>query len=368
MNAIIRLSLCAAAIAVATAVAAGDPLPPTTGKVLLIDYDRLLEGNIERVGDRFRIHQGAGEMIVPATTGMILLPSKDAAFQMVKSRTKLSDPIALVRLSRWCLSNELKQRALETAEMALALMPEDRSLKRFRDDVKLQVSLTLPPPAAPAIEIKEPSPPEPAVADVNPESFGLFATRVQPLLINACANCHGSGRGGNFRLTRPSSAFGDHRITQINLAAVAPFLNHEQPMASPLLTRAVTAHGSGALAPIANRKTPAFKYLEEWVRQACANDTLPTRPSAAQTADAAADPAPEPSPPARPMITGKPATPPPVVLPDMGTAAPLPAVPVQAAERKPSKPKAVEAPPAKKEPVDPFDPEIFNQMNDKPMK
>lgn len=367
MNTLIRLSMCAALAAPFAQFAVADSTPAAkTGKVLLIDYDRILEGDIERSGDRFRIHQGAGEMTIPATPTMLLLPNKDAAFQLLKSRAKLSDPIALVKLSRWCLSNELQQRALEMAEMALALLPKDRSLQRFRDDVKLRLTLAPPPPVIPAAALVPGAKSEAAIADVSPESYGLFATRVQPLLINACASCHASGRGGNFHLTRPSAAFGDQHSTQLNLAAVSPYLNREQPFASPLLAHAVAAHGGGSHPPIRDRQGLAFRYLEEWTRQACGNPIVPGKLPAEVVAEAT----PMPAPPAMPTITGKPAAPPPVLLSGPASESVAPITQAKAAESAAPRQKAPEAPPSapKKEPTDPFDPELFNRMNDRPMK
>jgi hypothetical protein len=377
MNAIIRFTLCLAAAAPLAQVAAMDPpVASTTGKVLLIDYDRILEGNIERVGDRFRIRHGAGEMTVPAVANMLLLPDKDTAFQLLKNRTKLTDPIALVKLSRWCLANDLKPRALETADMALALLPNDRSLKRFRDDVQTQVSLAPPPPIAPAVEVPKPSEVEPPCADVLPESFGLFATRVQPLLVNACASCHTADRGGSFHLTRPASAFGDKRATQINLAAASGYLNREQPALSPLLVRAVAAHGGGTLAPIRDRQTTAYRYLEDWARHACGPNNA--KPPAALPPDVIADATQLPAlTPSRPKNSGK-DLPLPVVFPATGNdeqTPAMPTIPLKVAESSPPKAKQADTPalPAKKdptstEPADPFDPEQFNQQNKSPMK
>jgi hypothetical protein len=371
MNPIIRQLLCiAGAASLLTQAAALDP-PPTAkaGKVLLIDYDRILEGSIERVGDRFHIRHGTGEMTIPATVNMLLLPDKDAAFQLVKNRTKLTDPLSLVKLSRWCLANDLKQRALETAEMALALVPDDRSLKRFRDDMQMQVSLAPPPPIAPAIQIPKPTEIEPVIADVLPESFGLFATRVQPLLINACASCHSTDRGGSFHLTRPAAAFGDKRATQLNLAAASKYLNHEQPALSPLLIRAVAAHAGGALAPIRDRQTMAYKYLDEWVRQACGRGITPAKPPAALPPEVIADSTPLPpraTSPARDL-------PAPVVFPAAASDEQLPVmptIPLKPNDSPAAKPKTAAPPPAptKTEPTDPFDPEQFNQQTMPPIK
>ena len=55
--------------------------------------------------------------------------------------------------------------------------------------------------------------------DVTAESLGLFASRVQPILMNACANCHTAGRGGSFQLTRTyNSSLSNRRALDQNLA------------------------------------------------------------------------------------------------------------------------------------------------------
>src|SRR5262245_4095021 len=118
MNAIIRTALCAAAFAAPIAVRAAEP---ATGNALLIDYDRLIEGQIERVGDKFRIRQDGGQMTIPATATTLLLPDREAAFRLVKSRAKLTDPLERVRLARWCIANQMKSHAVLEAEDALEI-------------------------------------------------------------------------------------------------------------------------------------------------------------------------------------------------------------------------------------------------------
>src|SRR5207253_4476132 len=98
----------------------------------------------------------------------------------------------------------------------------------------------------------------------------LFLTRVQPILMNACAHCHATGRGGAFKLTRTyEPAMTGRKTTQQNLAAVLAQVNSEQPTASPLLSKAVSLHGKpGEMtqSPLKNREVAAYRSLEEWVR------------------------------------------------------------------------------------------------------
>jgi len=328
MNAILRLAIL---LALAGSVRAGE-----AGKVLLIDDDRLLEGDIERIGERYRIRSGSGEMTIPAKPTMLVLPNKEAAYRHLRGKARLGDPLERVRLSKWCLVNQLLAQAILEAEGALALQPDDRSLRRFVDDLKLRASLA-PPPSLPA---SRPVPmlatSEPATADVNPESFTQFVTKVQPILLNACGQCHCGERGGSFRLARAVTD-GDSRATQLNLAAASRFLHREQPSASPLLLRSVSVHGESARPPLTDRQSPAYRHLEEFARLATGRPLTPTVPPApaAETASAM-----------------------PIILTESDAAAPIVLPPLKGATR----PDKAEAP-AKTD--DPFDPEQFNRQTPK---
>ncbi|HEV3144188.1 MAG TPA: hypothetical protein VGZ47_09915 [Gemmataceae bacterium] len=340
--------------AVVGPVFAADPQLPSSGKVLVLDQERILEGDIERVGNRFRIRHTSGETWIPATDALALVADRKAAYELLKKRTNLRDPDERYRLARWCLVYGLRPQALAEAEAAAELRPKDADLARFRDDVKQLVAK--PVPAAPA-KVAEPANAEPAEADVTPESLSLFVSKVQPILMNVCATCHATGHGGDFRLLRTysNSALGQ-RATLANVAAVSAYVNRQQPEASPLLVRAITAHGDAAAPPIRDRQFPAFRHLDDWVRMAL---DQPLQPKALPAAAARTAPT--------------------------GPAMPMPPEPVGSSEMpfqvvsspkepttekaKPSDqlPPAMPPPPAtvdkpKTEPSDPFDPLIFNRQ------
>lgn len=332
MNAIFRLAI---VLALAGSACAGE-----TGKVLLIDDDRLLEGEVARVGERFRIRGGGGEMTIPATPTMLVFADKDAAYRYLRTKAKPSDPLARVWLARWCLANQLVPQAIAEAEAALALAPDDRSLKRFVEETRLRATLAPPMSVTATKPAAAPVESEPAAADVQPESFSLFVQKVQPLLLNACGRCHCNDRGGSFKLTWTAATFGDKRATQLNLTAVSQFLNREQPSSSPLLVKSVTVHGETPRPPLKDRQSAAFRHLEEWVRLATGRPLAP----ALLPADAMANA--QPLPPAMPGAPRE--VPEPVVLP---------ALSVGTSTAKP----AAETPKVK--PDDPFDPEQFNRQN-----
>jgi hypothetical protein len=335
------------AAALSSRLLAGEPA--SSGKVLVFEHGGVLEGDVERVGGRFRVRSGGGETFVPAAGVLGLAADKEAAFQLWKQRANLKDPKEHVRLARWCQAQGLRSRAVDEAEAALALRPGDRWLLSFRDELKSYAAMAVfnGPPAIPAPAPAPPAGDSAAVPiDFNPESRGLFVTKVQPILMNACAKCHTGEYGGKFKLTQ-AVAPGNSTTMNTNMAAVSAAIDREQPAASPLLIKAVSVHGEADSPPLKDRQTAAYRYLEEWVRLATGSPVMPKPPAAlapAVIADA------QPLPPR-----------------SNGFASDADVKPVAA---KPGDPPAMPAAPAdttktpaQPVPGDPFDPAIFNQQS-----
>ncbi|HEY1377419.1 MAG TPA: hypothetical protein VGF55_11530, partial [Gemmataceae bacterium] len=181
------------------------------------------------------------------------------------------------------------------------------------------------PAKLPASVLAAPLAAEPV--ECGAEAFKLFATKVQPVLMNVCAGCHAGDKAGKFRLERVyADSLNARPATQANLAAVMAVIDREKPAGSPLLQRATAAHGGAVVPPLRDRDVPAFKHLDEWVRLVSSDTSSPAAPAAATEV--------------------------------VGTAAPVP----PAAEKSdfgaggPKKDVAAA-------PKDPFDPTIFNQQH-----
>ncbi len=141
--------------------------------------------------------------------------------------------------------------------------------------------------------------------DVGADSLALFATRVQPILMNACVNCHSGGRGGNFQLMRGDA--GQRGITEANMSAALGYIRMESPALSPLLIKAISRHGNAVAAPIKDRQAVPFKTMQAWIDYLLANNPQ-LRYEAENVAKAGAEPVTfaqaqvaSTAPPARPM-------------------------------------------------------------------
>ncbi|MCX7701669.1 MAG: hypothetical protein N2039_12405, partial [Gemmataceae bacterium] len=330
-----------------------------SGTVLLFDHGGMIEGQIDRVGHRFRVRQAQGEMMLPAAQGALLLPDKSAAYQAMRQRVRAGDARQRAILARWCLNHGLKDEAIREADEALRQAPDDDTIRRFVEDLRLQA--TLPPPPSVATKSTEivPARHETVVnVEIPPSAQTLFTSKVQPILINACAGCHARPGVARFPLTRPSLMFGDRRATQLNLATVVDAIRSDDPGKSPLLLNALNLHGGASQPPLRDRESPAYRHLEEFVRLVTGKSASPARlPVAASSL-------------ASPLPTPQPAE-------EMSEPTPLPGIRVSGAaatspagkfaanpadSRELGTPK-VSPPTMAPAPIDEFDPAEFNRRN-----
>jgi hypothetical protein len=267
--------------------AAEPPSSPFKGKVLILKNEYTMEGDIERVGDRYRVRRALGETWVPAERVLCLTASLPDAYAYLRSRVNIDDPDERLRLARWCRLNGLRQQALAELKAAADLRPDHAETQRLLQRWQ-QAALATPPPKTLAPTPTLPTDLELPPVEVTSESLGLFATRVQPILMNTCARCHATGHGGKFQLTQAyEGSLSNRRTLERNLASVLAEINLQQPELSLLLTKALSDHAHTGQAPLRDRQSAPYRSLENWVKLTVANnphlrDSLP--PSSAAPA------------------------------------------------------------------------------------
>jgi hypothetical protein len=331
---------------------------PTTGRVLVLDNERTLEGDIERVGEQYRVRRTVGEVWLQAENVLFLCNSLEEAYAFLRARANLRDPDEHVRLAHWCHRQGLNRQALEHVNAAIELRPEHPESRRLLRVVQHALEPKAAGPMAKAKEDSELALPAP---ELNTESLSLFVTKVQPTLMNACASCHANGKAGAFKLTRTfERGLANRKTMQQNLAAVLAQVNRERPSVSPLLTKAVSVHGEMVQPALKSRDTPAYRTMEEWIRV-----TLESNPQLGDRAAAAASVA---GPAGEQSGAAEPATPKtevfageaPAAQPQAGRKPGTESAGQVRAEAKDSQAPGVNPSPA--QPVDPFDPVIFNSQ------
>jgi hypothetical protein len=263
MKAIIRLLGWAFALAVpicGIASAQSTAAPPSGGRVLVLDNERVLEGEVTRDGGLYHIRRDSSELTVPADKALGVCASLEEAYKFLSGRANLRDADEHLRLARWCLMHELRDQAIAEAATAVQMRPSHAESRQLLAMLQRPPPDVAPPPPLPP-PATEPEP----VLPVSTEVLAFFTTRVQPILMNTCANCHATGRGCSFNMVRISEACA-RKSTQHNLTAVLKQICFDQPAASPLLFKACLAHGGAHAAPLSNQgEAVPFVTLQGWV-------------------------------------------------------------------------------------------------------
>jgi hypothetical protein len=271
MNATIRFLALVAALAAPTwgTVSAQDsPAPPACGHALVLDNEHVLEGAVTRQGDTFHVRREDGsELTMPAAKTLKVCANLEEAYQYICSRANLHDADEHLRLARWCVLHNLREQGIAEAKTALQMRPSNAEARQLLTTLQSTTSQPASPAPAP--------PPQPAaetgpLLDVTGECMALFTTKVQPILMNTCASCHATGRGGSFVLVRGSDS-GGRKATQVNFTAVVKRICFEQPGASPLLFMAGCAHGGAPTAPLGKGESVPLVTLQGWVSLVVAN-------------------------------------------------------------------------------------------------
>ncbi len=244
---------------------AGEKL--ATGKVLLLLNGHVMEGDIEKIGTQMRVRRGASEVWIAADLSARLCADWDDAYLFMETLIKADSANDHVKLARWCNMQHMNDKALRQAKIALELQPEHPGARQ----IVMLLERNMREPADKATPVSVPVPisvpgkpaETPFFVDVTAETSIAFTTKVQPILMNTCANCHANGGGGKFVLERVSEG-GQKVATQRNLAAVLSFIDMDRPSISPLLVKAVAPHGA-ATPPIKDRSAKPFVALKDWL-------------------------------------------------------------------------------------------------------
>jgi hypothetical protein len=243
----LRMFWCGAALATALAAAfAQEAGPRVQGTVLLLVNDRVLEGEVVRVDDQYRIRRGSSETVVSTERVKRVCADWDDALAYLRAQANLRDADERLRLARWCHLHGLAQHALTEAQAALNMRPGHAESKQLLEVLRRQQlevgprGANVPPAlaAAPPVALGKPAVPGPAAPpatapalDLSADSLTLFTSKVQPILFNLCARCHIGEECGAFRLHRAFDG-GQRVATQRNLAAAVAQLNLDRPAAS----------------------------------------------------------------------------------------------------------------------------------------
>ena len=246
--------------------AADAPHSLNKGRVLILRNEYTIEGDIERVGDQYCIHGKIGETRFPSERVLALVASLQDAYVYLRGRANLGDPDERLRLAKWCWTSGLKQQALTELQAAADLRPSHAETRRLLVYWQQAPAKGSGPQGAGSVSAGRISvanasgssqkPADAPPIEVTTDSLGVFATRVQPILMNTCARCHATGHGGNFHLAQVfEDNINNRRTLERNLAAVLAEVDVNQPETSRLLLKAVSDHAHTGQAPLRDRQS-----------------------------------------------------------------------------------------------------------------
>jgi hypothetical protein len=300
---------------------------------------------------------------------MHLCDSLEDAYVYLRKQANLRDPDERMRLARWCQQHDLQDQAIAEVTAAVELRPRNVEYRRLLESLQRTSAEKNEEPGS-KTESRESTkgnfardsrssvvdPRSSLPVDLTAGSVNQFITKVQPILMNTCATCHGAAHAGPFQLQRVLDGGAvSRRTTQYNLARVLAQISPDAIFSSPLLTRAVSIHGESPQPPIKNREAAAYRRLEDWVKQTLENNPQLRERHGEDRGSKIEDGSPE--------GNGRTERPTSVFeapsSPNSVTVSPLsPSVPKQPTE-------FAGAPPASAKPTapaDPFDPIIFNRQ------
>jgi hypothetical protein len=177
-------------------------------------------------------------------------------------------------LAQWCLRYGLLEQASEQVLTAMRVEPNhagiDALLRQIRaaGDKGADAAGQTPPRAADTLRAAPLDELDQLARSVPQPALAMFASRVQPLLINRCGGsaCHTGHRAGAFRLLEPPRG-GTYfrRLTLRNLQTTLAQVNLEVPDESPLLATPQKAHGPTNVVVISGQSDQLYRQLREWI-------------------------------------------------------------------------------------------------------
>ncbi len=325
--------------------------PSHESQVLVFQNGRTMKGKISRSPNGYVVEHSAGRLVVPFDETRVIGNSLPDAYRRLRETFVDLTAATHYELAKWCWSHQLKEEARAELVMALDRDADHEAARDLLERIDEQLAAARKKPAVKApeprivggIELPEVE----SLAGLSRETAAQYSTRIQPLLMNKCANasCHGPKSSSTFRLEPIRGTGPGHRMySERNLAQVMDQLDLARPRQSPLLTSSDGNHGGMNRAVFfGTTGEKQRKMLSDWV-----NAVAKERQSAQKQQD-------------RPSVLGKKSENPNGAalkkpLPESG---PKPKEPVRLASRDEAAATDVEE--HEEDQVDAFDPEAFNR-------
>lgn len=266
---------------------AGEPglrstTPPTTRSfsgrsVLLLTNGRLVRGRVSRNSGGYVVQFTNGSMVVPVSQVKLQAQSADAVYRALKKQIPLQSPRHRLALAGWCTTNELYDQAMKEVRAVLKSNPEHDAAKRMQTRIEKLIAPAPKKEESKSVYDRLVAPEVTALAGLPPQVAVRFVSKVQPILMNSCAQsgCHGPRSKNAFRLSMVHLGSGGRRgLSEQNLSATLRFIDLKSPEQSPLLTKPLGRHGRRGKTIFRGRAgTRQLAVLRTWAANVARNSS-----------------------------------------------------------------------------------------------
>lgn len=365
--------------------AASPPSAPSqSGELLvLLKNGRTMQGRVHDGGEHYHLLRRGSDLRLRKDSVLHVTDSLPSAYAWLKARVQKPNAEDHLRLANWCIQQELWQAAAEEMLLARQKSPKDHRHAAVERRLQIAWQQALKAEAGPTqtagqaksnrvvdaavVPAAYQQPAQSTAPQMDRQAADTLATlpdgalrqftrRVQPILVNNCTagGCHQSGAASSFQLNRQLlHGMSNKESTRENLLAVLSAIDKENPQSSPLLEAGREPHAKWSLGRFTGRRARLDETLSDWVDLVTNRQAVPTTDAASEddpTTDRPTSKAPESKAPEAES--------------DASAAADaiLSALAVSPQPKKPQVQQASHSEPTDRrlQPVDEFDPAIFN--------
>ncbi|MCH2203489.1 MAG: hypothetical protein MK102_16100 [Fuerstiella sp.] len=262
-------------------------------QILVLKSGRVVKGNIRPRGTGYDIDQKNGQMFVGSEQVWLLADDLPQAHQTIRDSFAVLTPDIHMQIASWCSNHQLWGTARRELLDALHLDPYREDARRMLARVvRLQnqthesspADAAQPPQQDVAIQMALP---RRSLGGLSFELAGEFTRRIQPLLSNKCASCHRKGSGRTFVMESIHKG-SNPQIAARNLTTILEQIDSAAMQPNQFLEMAMTRHGSMKADPFARRVgTVQRDRLRSWVDGVRREKTMTSTRQSASFADTA---------------------------------------------------------------------------------
>lgn len=260
-------------------------------RMLVLRTGRVVEGTIHRNSAGYAVELPTGSMMISEELVQFVAANRFDAHRQMAATIDTSTAAGRIELAGWCLKNGFYEEAANELRAALKLEPSNASARRMLtrlEEIKRPDRLmhrtyerntrkTFDGFAAPDVK---------SLGGLSREATAMYASRIQPILMNRCAvtGCHGPQDTNPFRLERVSREKNTHRlVSDRNLARVLNYVNSQNVEASRLLTEPSGPHDQNGRPIFAGpHAVEQLKTLRTWIEKVAAETTKSDRSAAGE--------------------------------------------------------------------------------------